>query len=56
MSMASRKEIKKNIMEVQNEPFEHYYPHEKEKSYGEAYELASRLGDDRLKNVIMLLD
>lgn len=53
MTMASRKDIEKIIMKAQNEPFERYYPHEKEKLYGEAYELASRLGDDKLKSIIM---
>jgi len=51
--MVSRKKIEGMILRVQNEPFEDYYPHQKEKIYAEASKLASELGDAELKRNIM---
>lgn len=46
--MVFRDEIRKLIKESQNEPFEHYYPHEKEKLYVQALQLAKEAKNDRL--------
>lgn len=53
MIMGSKKDIQKLILKAQNEPFERYYPHEKEKLYGEAFNLASELGDEKSKKIIL---